>query len=339
MKQYKLSELADIIGAEVVGDENILVSSIGTLATAQPGQISFLSNSKYRSQLSDTQASAVVLQAKELEFCSGAALTMDDPYVGFARIAQLLDTTPPSAIDIAPSSVIAPDVRLGENVSVGANAVIESGAVINDNVEVGPGCFIGKNVRVGQGTRLWANVSIYHETVIGKECLVQSGTVIGSDGFGYANDKGTWLKIPQLGRVVIGDKVEIGANTTIDRGALEDTIIGDGVILDNQCQIAHNVTIGDNTAIAGCSVVAGSTNIGKHCTIGGAVAINGHIDIVDKVYITGFSMVTKSIKEAGVISSGMPASTNKEWRKTVVGLRNLGNLTQRVKSLEKKLAE
>lgn len=339
MKQYKLSQLAEMLEAELIGDGDTVISSIATLAKASQGQISFLSNSKYRSQLESTQAAAVVISADDADVSPCAALVVKDPYVGFARIAQLLDTTPDAAEGIAPSAVIADDVILGDGVSVGANAVIESGCSLGAGVQIGPGCFIGKDCTIGDNSKIWANVTIYHGSKLGKHCLIQSGAIIGADGFGYANDKGQWLKIPQLGNVILGDRVEIGASTTIDRGALDDTILADGVIIDNQCQIAHNVTIGENTAIAGCTVVAGSANIGRQCTIGGAVAINGHMEIADNVYITGFSMVTKAIKEPGVYSSGMPASTNKEWRKNMVALRNIHSLSQRVKVLEKTVAK
>jgi len=339
MKQYKLSELAELLGAELVGDGEVQVSSIATLAKASKAQISFLSNSKYRNQLADTSAGAVVVGESDAHVAPCSALVMKDPYVGFARIAQLLDTTPDAAQGIAQSAVIADDVVVAKGVSIGANAVIESGCILDPGVQIGPGCFIGRGCHIGAQTKIWANVSIYHGTRLGKNCLIQSGAIIGSDGFGYANDQGQWLKIPQLGNVILGDRVEIGASTTIDRGALDDTILANGVIIDNQCQIAHNVIIGENTAIAGCTVIAGSANIGRQCTIGGAVAINGHMDIADNVYITGFSMVTKAIKEPGVYSSGMPASTNKEWRKNMVALRNIHNLSQRVKVLEKTVAK
>lgn len=334
MPTYTLADLAERVGARVEGDSTIEVSTIATLASATSGQISFLSNSKYRSQLSETKASAVIIKSGDLGHCPCAALVMDNPYAGFARISQLLDTTPKAADSIAPSASISSSAQLGHNVSVGHNSVIEDGVVIGDNVQIGAGCFIGKNARIGQGTKLWANVTVYHESLIGEHCLFQSGAVIGSDGFGYANDAGNWLKIPQLGRVVIGNNTEIGANTCIDRGALDDTVIGDGVIIDNLCQIAHNVVIGDHTAIAGCTVIAGSSNIGKYCVIAGMVGINGHIEVADKVTFTGFAMVTKDIKEPGVYSSGIPVMTNREWRKSMVALRNLDSLKSRIKALE-----
>jgi UDP-3-O-[3-hydroxymyristoyl] glucosamine N-acyltransferase len=339
MKSITLKELADTLGAELHlgenGSQEDIVDSLATLAKAGNGQISFLSNSKYRSHLADSKAQAVILHPDELSHCTRSALVMQNPYVGFALAAQLLDTTPRAAHDISPKAVIADDVELGSNVKVGANAVIEAGVRLADDVEIGPGCFVGEGAQIGAGTKLWANVTVYHKVVLGENCLVQAATVLGSDGFGYANDKGKWIKIPQLGRVIIGDRVEIGASTTIDRGALDDTVIADGVIIDNQCQIAHNVVIGENTAMAACSVIAGTSTIGRNCSIAGLVGINGHIEICDNVHFTGMSMVTKSIKEPGVYSSGMPAAANKEWRKNMVALRNINSLNQRVKELEK----
>lgn len=336
-----LGQLAEHIGATLhlaQGDTaDTAIESLATLAKAGNGQISFLSNSKYRSQLVDTTAQAVILHANDLPHCPCSALVSDNPYVGFAKAAQLLDSTPDAAQGIAPSAVIANDVRIGRNVSVGANAVVESGVSLDDNVQIGPGCFIGKNASIGNGSKLWANVTIYHEVQMGRDCLVQSGAVIGSDGFGYANEHGKWVKIPQLGSVQIGDRVEIGASSTIDRGALDDTVIKDGVIIDNQCQVAHNVVIGEDSAMAGCSVIAGTTTIGRNCTLAGMTAITGHVEIADNVHFTGMSMVTKGITEPGLYSSGVPAQSNKEWRRNMVGLRNITDLAKRVKELEKKI--
>lgn len=334
-----LKDIATAIGAQLHladGDsENTLIHSISTLAKAGDGQISFLANNKYRSQLTMTAAQAVIVTNEEQPHCLRSALVMANPYVGFAKVAQLLDTTPAAAHEISPRAVVDNDVVLGLNVKIGPNAVIERGVQLGDNVEIGAGCFVGQDSVIGANTKLWANVTIYHRIVIGKDCLFQANTVIGSDGFGYANENGRWIKIPQLGRVLIGDRVEIGASTTIDRGALDDTVLHHGVIIDNQCQIAHNVVIGENTAIAGCTVVAGSTTIGRNCSIAGLVGINGHIDICDGVFITGMSMITKSITTPGVYSSGMPAVPNKDWRKNMVALKNIDNLNQRIKTLEK----
>jgi UDP-3-O-[3-hydroxymyristoyl] glucosamine N-acyltransferase len=339
---YTLAEIAKHINAELILNNDAIcsadstINSLATLANAKSGNVAFLANKKYISQLNDTQASAVIISPDMLELCPVSALVMDNPYMGYALLANLLDTTPKVADGIHVSAIIADDVTLGENVSIGANAVIESGVTLADNVSIGAGCFIGKNTSIGNATRLWANISIYHDVIIGEDCLIQANTVIGSDGFGYApvNAQYKWHKIPQLGRVIIGNRVEIGASTTIDRGALEDTQIKDGVILDNQIQIAHNVVIGENTAMAACSVIAGSTVIGKNCTIAGLVGINGHINIADNCVFTGMSMVTKDITRAGVYSSGMPAAPNKEWNKTNARVKRLEHLTKRVKELE-----
>ena len=336
---YSLTDIAKHIGATVKGDGNITVSSLATLATAKNGQIAFLANSKYQHQLAQTNASAVIVSEAMAEHCPTSALIMKNPYMGYAMVAQLLDSTPDSATNIHIKAVVDDEVTLGDNVSIGANAVIESGAVIGDNCQIGAGCFIGKGANIGANTKLWANISIYHDVIIGRDCLIQANTVIGSDGFGYAPHNGQWHKIPQLGTVIVGDRVEIGASTTIDRGALEDTIIESGCIIDNQIQIAHNVVIGENTAMAACSVIAGSSTIGKNCTIAGLVGINGHIDVVDNVTFTGMTMVTKSLSESGVYSSGIPAQTNKDWNRMNARLRKLDDTTKKVSKLEKAMNE
>ncbi|MBN3122208.1 UDP-3-O-(3-hydroxymyristoyl)glucosamine N-acyltransferase [Pectobacterium brasiliense] len=337
MYSIRLDALAQQLDAQLHGDGDIVITGVASMHSAKTGQVTFLSDSRYREQLAGTQASAVVLTEADLPYCQVAALVVKNPYLTYARMAQLLDTTPQPATDIAPSAVIAPDATLGQNVSIGANAVIESGAQLGDGVVIGPGCFIGKDARIGAGTRLWANVTIYHRVELGEHCLIQSGTVIGSDGFGYANDRGNWVKIPQLGTVRIGDRVEIGASTTIDRGALDDTVIGNGVIIDNQCQIAHNVVIGDNTAVAGGVIMAGSLKIGRYCMIGGASVINGHMEICDKVTVTGMGMVMRPITEPGVYSSGIPLQPNKVWRKTAALVMNIDEISKRLKAVERKV--
>ncbi|MFH4830742.1 UDP-3-O-(3-hydroxymyristoyl)glucosamine N-acyltransferase [Vibrio diabolicus] len=339
MKTLTLAELATITGGELFGDESLVVSRVAPMDKAQEGDVTFLSNPKYAKHLSECQATVVMVKAEHKEQCVGNALVVSDPYVAFARVVQAMDTTPKPADDIAPSAVIAADVQMGENVTIGANAVIETGVELGDNVSVGAGCFIGKNAKLGNNTKLWANVTIYHEVSLGDDCLVQSGTVIGSDGFGYANDKGEWIKIPQLGSVRIGNRVEIGACTTIDRGALEDTIIEDNVILDNQLQIAHNVQIGYGTVMPGGTIVAGSTKIGKYCQIGGASVLNGHITIADGVAITGMGMVMRSIEEKGLYSSGIPLQTNREWRKTATRVHRIDEMNKRLKAVEKQLEQ
>ena len=345
---YTLAEIAIKLDAKLVVPAELddakaasaQISGLATLANAASGQVAFLSNSKYQQQLSSTKASAVIVTADAVESCPVSALVMANPYMGYAILANLLNSTPKVACGIHASAVIADDVVIGKNVSIGANAVIESGAQLADDVSIGAGCFIGQGVKIGEATTLWANITIYHQVQIGHHCLIQANTVIGSDGFGYAPVKGPykWHKIPQLGSVIIGNHVEIGASTTIDRGALDNTEIRDGVILDNQIQIAHNVIVGENTAMAACSVIAGSTVMGKNCTIAGLVGVNGHINIADNCVFTGMAMVTKDIPHAGVYSSGMPAAPNKEWNKTNARVRRLDSLSKRVKELEKLLA-
>ncbi|MBD2782327.1 UDP-3-O-(3-hydroxymyristoyl)glucosamine N-acyltransferase [Xenorhabdus szentirmaii] len=337
MVSIRLADLAQQLDAQLQGDGDTVITGLAPMHSANSGQITFLSDSRYTDKLSECQAAAVVLREADLPYCKVAALVVKDPYLAYARMAQIMDTTPQPAQDIHPSAVISSDVVMGKNVAVGANAVIESGVVIGDGAIIGAGCFIGKNAHIGAQTRLWANVSVYHNVEIGDSCLIQSGAVIGSDGFGYANDRGNWIKIPQLGTVIIGDRVEIGACTTIDRGALDNTIISNGVIIDNQCQIAHNVTIGEGTALAGGVIMAGSLKVGRYCMIGGACVINGHMEICDKVTITGMSMVIRPITEPGVYSSGIPLQPNKTWRKTTALVMNINEMNKRLKSVERRM--
>lgn len=340
MRSYTLKELAEQVGGAIRGNADVVVSSIAPLDRASTNQLTFISNVKYRPYLSQAQAGVLVVSEADVEFCAENAnlLIVQNPYVAYAILAQYMDTTPKAAADIAPSAVISETASLGENVSIGANAVIEDGAVIGDNAVIGAGCFIGKNAKIGRNAQLWANVSIYHEVQIGDDCLIQSGAVIGSDGFGYANERGKWIKIPQTGRVVIGNRVEIGACTCIDRGALDDTVIEDNVIIDNLCQIAHNVHIGTGTAVAGGVIMAGSLKVGRYCQIGGASVINGHMEICDQAIITGMSMIMQPITEKGIYSSGIPAQPNKEWRKTAALTMGIDKMNKRLKTLEKKLA-
>ena len=276
----------------------------------------------------------------DVAFCAENSnlLIVPDPYVAYALLAQYMDSTPKAAEQIAQSAVISTKAKLGKNVSVGANAVIEDGAEIGDEAIIGASCFIGKNAKIGAKTQLWANVTIYHEVQIGSGCLIQSSAVIGSDGFGYANDRGRWIKIPQTGTVIIGNNVEIGACTCIDRGALDATVIEDNVIIDNLCQIAHNVHIGTGTAVAGGVIMAGSLKVGRYCLIGGASVINGHMEICDKVTVTGMGMVMRPITEPGIYSSGIPLQPNKEWRKTAALTLDIDKINKRLKAVEKKLA-
>lgn len=334
MQQVTLKEIGQLLNATIRGDDTQIVMSVATLEDAIEGQLSFLANSKYRAQLEATQASAVLLTEKDAADYKGTAIIVADPYVGFARVAQLLDTSPKAAVGIHPSAQIDASAKLGENVSIGANAVISANVILSDNVQIGAGSVVGESSIIGQNSCLWANVTLYHNVHIGTDCTIHSASVIGSDGFGYANEKGNWIKIPQTGGVRIGNRVEIGASTSVDRGALSHTEIHDGVIIDNQVQIAHNVVIGQNTAIAGGTIVAGSSTIGKYCIIGGGCGISGHISIADGVHISGGTNVTSVIREKGVYSSATIAMENKLWRRNTVRFRQLDELFARVKQLE-----
>ncbi|WP_386686957.1 UDP-3-O-(3-hydroxymyristoyl)glucosamine N-acyltransferase [Lonepinella sp. MS14437] len=341
MRSYTLKELAEHIGGAMRGNADVFVTAIAPLDKATKEHLTFISNVKYRPYLSLSQAGILVVSESDVEFCADTAnlIIVKNPYVAYALLAQYMDSTPKAATDIALSAVIASTVLLGKNVSVGANAVIEDGAVIGDNVVIGAGCFIGKRVQIGANTQLWANVSIYHNVQIGEHCLIQAGAVIGADGFGYANERGRWIKIPQTGTVVIGNHVEIGACTCIDRGALDNTVIEDNVIIDNLCQIAHNVHIGTGTAVAGGVIMAGSLKVGRYCQIGGASVINGHMEICDQAIVTGMGMVMRPITEPGIYSSGIPLQPNKEWRKTAALTMDIDKMNKRLKALEKKLAD
>lgn len=333
----KITE-ATQIDVRIQGDSQFAVEKIATIESATDSQISFLANSKYKKHLETCNAGAMIISDNDVDAWQQNALVMKNPYAGFAIAAQVLDTTPAQADGIHASASVSPQSSIGKNVKVGANAVIEAGAVLEDNSEIGAGCFIGQGTIVGSGSQLWPNVTIYHGVTLGQQCVIHSNTVIGADGFGYAphqvDGNQHWLKIPQLGGVTIGDFTQIGASTTIDRGAIEDTKIGSHVILDNQIQLGHNVEIGSYTAIAAATNIAGSTKVGENVTIGGACAINGHITICDRAFITGRTFVMNSIKEPGVYSSGMPASSNKDWRNNTARYRKLTELFNRVKKLE-----
>ncbi|GAB54356.1 UDP-3-O-[3-hydroxymyristoyl] glucosamine N-acyltransferase [Glaciecola punicea ACAM 611] len=329
-----LAQIAQAIGGETKGDASVVITQMGDLGKAQPHQLSFLSNAKFAKDLATTKAGGVILRVHDAVNYTGNAIIMSDPYVGFAKAAQLLDSTPVQERGIAPSAVVHPSAKLGDNVSVAAGAVVSAHAIVSDNVVIGANCFIGELAILGAGVNLRANVTIYHRVELGQNVSIHSGTVIGCDGFGYANEKGSWTKIPQTGTVVIGEGTEIGANCAIDRGAIGNTIIGKNCIIDNLVHIAHNVEIGDHSCICGATGIAGSAVLGKYVVVAGQCAINGHIRIADEVQITGQSMVTKSIKEAGVYSSGMPVAPNRLWQKNTVQLRQIGKLVDRVKALE-----
>ncbi len=332
---YSLGELAERFGAELHGDRDCLIRAVAPLSRACDGQIAFIANPKFRVQLAETHAAAVILAPQDLEFCRVNALVTRQPYALYARIAQLLHPDPAMIPGIHPSAVVGADCAIDPSASIGACAVIGDRAHIAGGVVVGPGCVIGEGVEIGAGSRLSPRVTVRHGVVIGQRARIHAGAVIGEDGFGYANDDGDWIRIPQIGGVVIGDDVEIGANTSIDRGALNDTVIEDGVKLDNQIQIAHNVRIGAHTAIAGCTGIAGSTVIGKRCAIGGGVGISGHLEIADDVQITGTTFVSQSITEKGSYSSGTPFEPTRDWRRNFIRIRQLDDMARRLSELER----
>ena len=329
-----LAQITLHINGVILGDAEYQISNVSTLQAANSQQISFLANSKYKKYLSSSKAGAVIVSKEMAGLVKSNAIVVDNPYIAYAKIAALLN--PPKKIisGVAASATVDASVFIPKTVSIGPQAVVEAGVKLADGVIIGAGTVLQEGAIIGKNSRIAPNVTICDGVEIGENVLIHPGAVIGADGFGIANDKGEWIKIPQIGRVKIGNNVEIGSNTTVDRGAIEDTVIGHGVKLDNQIQIGHNVIIGNNTVIAGCSGVAGSTHIGENCIIGGGVGIGGHIEIVDDVTITGMTMVTKSIKEAGIYSSGIPAERNSQWHKNVVRYRQMDKLAARVKKLE-----
>lgn len=334
---YTLAEIAGQLGGRVLGDDRVQIRQIGTLERAQSDQISFLTNSKYQSKLSTTKAGAVILGEADAEATGLPRIISKNPYAYFAKVSALLNPGVEVKPGIHPSAAIGVGARIDPSACIAATAVIGAGAVIGAHSVIGEGCFVGDGTVIGSGVRLYPRVVIYHGCVIGDNLIAHSGAVIGSDGFGFAIEDGRWIKIPQIGRVVIGNDVEIGANTTIDRGALDDTVIEDGVKLDNQIQIAHNVRIGAHTVIAGCVGIAGSTTIGKSCQIGGSAGILGHLTIADGVMISSFTLIGKSITEPGSYAGIFPFGKTEDWRKNAVHLRHLDNMSKRIKALEQQL--
>jgi UDP-3-O-[3-hydroxymyristoyl] glucosamine N-acyltransferase len=334
---YRLDEIAARLGGRVLGRAETRVSRVATLETAQSEHISFLTNSKYRAQLLNTHAGAVILGEADAEATGLPRIISDNPYAYFAKVSALLNPLPEAKPGIHPTAVIGAGAKIDATASIAATAVIGAGATIGSFSVVGEGCYIGENAVVGNHARLYPRVVVYHDCLLGDNLIAHSGVVIGADGFGIAMDEGRWIKIPQIGRVVIGNDVEIGANTTIDRGALDDTVIENGVKLDNQIQIAHNVRVGAHTAIAGCVGIAGSTTIGQHCRIGGSAGILGHLQIADHVEIAAFTLIGKSIREAGSYAAIFPFSKADDWRRNAVHLRHLDDLAKRVKTLEQQL--
>jgi UDP-3-O-[3-hydroxymyristoyl] glucosamine N-acyltransferase len=323
--ELSLGDLAVRFGLTLKGDPDLKVYRLATLSGAEAGSVAFLANSRYRRQLETTRATAVFVSPEDAPHCKVAALIGPNPYLAYALVAQLLHPTAAVKPGVHASAVIAADAKVAASAQVGAHCVIEAGVVVGERALIGPGCIVQEGSVIGEDTVLHTHVTLYPQSIIGRRCILHAGVVIGADGFGFASDRGNWVKIPQIGTVRIGDDVEIGANTTIDRGAIEDTIVEDGVKLDNQIQVGHNCVIGAHTAVAGCTGISGTTLIGKRCRIGGGVGIAGQLSIADDVVITGYSLVTASINEAGSYSSGMPAVESPRWRRMVARLRRLAD--------------
>lgn len=335
---YTLATLTRDLDVTLKGDPNCVITGVSPIQHAQSGEMTFLTNSLYRKYLETTQASVVILAEADAALCPTNAVISKNPYYTYAKMAAYFDQTPVVHQGVHPTAIIGEGCQIHPSVVIGANCVIGRFVTLEANVVIGAGCSISEGASIGEASVLDANVTIYHRVKIGKRARIASGAVIGSEGFGFANQKGVWHKVPQLGSVLIGDDVDVGANTTIDRGAVEDTIIGNGVKMDNLIQIGHNVQIGDNTIIAGCAAIAGSTIIGKNCMIGGASCFTGHITLGDNIMITGMTGVSKSIREPGVYSSGVVGVVpNAEFRKNNARFHRLENLMQRVKTLETEL--
>lgn len=339
MMQYSLAEIVAQLGGELVGDGNQKVSRLASLQHAKSGEISFLSNPKYAAQLQYTNASAVIVDVAHKNSTPLSKIVTDSPYTYFAKLSALMNPPPELVIGVAKTAAIHASVVIPSTCSIGEHCTLGKNVVLGEHVVLAAGVVIGDGVSIGEGSKLAPNVVVYQQCVIGKFCNIAAGVVIGADGFGYAEDKGAWVKIPQVGRVIIEDNVDIGANTTIDRGALDDTVIEVGVKLDNLIQIGHNCRIGAHTVIAGCVGIAGSAKIGKHCKIGGAAMILGHLEIADGVTITPGSMITRSLNKADTYTALMPFQAHDDWLKTAAQIRHLDTLSERVKLLEKKLSQ
>ena len=337
----ELGQLVDVLGGELLGDRQTLIQHIGPLDSDQAACIAFVANLKYRSQLATTRAACVIVSPalKDEAAARTATIVTDDPYLYFAKLTQwwAQRMRPRAAAGVHALAVVDATATIGQNVSIGPLAVIEAGAVIGDDVLIGSHCAIGERAHIGAGSKLSAHVTVGFDCVIGERCIFHSGVVIGADGFGFAPHQGRWEKIEQLGAVRIGDDVELGANTCVDRGALGDTVIERGVKLDNLVQIAHNVHIGEHSAMAGCVGVAGSARIGSHCTVGGAGMILGHLTLADNVHVSSGTLISRSIQQPGVYSGVFPFDDNASWEKNAATLRQLHALRDRIRTLEKQI--
>jgi UDP-3-O-[3-hydroxymyristoyl] glucosamine N-acyltransferase len=337
-RPHQLADLSTRLGREFRGNGAITVTRVAELSHATVGCLSFLGDPSYRDHLSQTSASVVIVTEADADACPSATILSPNPYLDFARAAALLYPEPQVCGGVHPTASVDPTARVHPTAWIGPMAVVEAAAEIGPRVFVGPGSVVGAGVAIGADSRLVARVSLLAGTRVGRRALLQPGCVIGRAGFGFAKDGPRWVRIPQVGRAVLGDDVEVGANTTVDRGAIRDTVIGDGVKLDNHIQIGHNVEIGEHTAMAANTGISGSTRIGKRCTIAGAVGMAGHLTIGDDVHFTGMAMVTRSFPEPGVYSSGIPAAPSAEWRRNVARFRHLDDLARRVKKLEARMS-
>jgi UDP-3-O-[3-hydroxymyristoyl] glucosamine N-acyltransferase len=339
--RVELGELVAALGGELLGNPLTVIERIGPLDSEQPAAIAFLSNPKYRSQLATTKAACVIVSqvVRDEAAARGAAIVTDDPYLYFAKLTQWWAERirPRPSAGVHPSAVVDATAQVGQGVTIGPLAVVEAGAVIGNHVIVGPHSVVGTRARVGAATKLAAHVTIGFDCTVGERCIFHSGVVIGADGFGFAPNQGTWEKIEQLGAVRIGDDVELGANTCVDRGALDDTVIEKGVKLDNLVQIAHNVHIGEHAAMAGCVGVAGSARIGAHCTVGGAGMILGHLTLADNVHVSSGTLISRSILKPGIYTGVFPFDENASWEKNAATLRQLHALRDRIRTLEKQI--
>ena len=329
-----LRELASLYDCDLDGDGETVVNRVATLSGAGADSVTFLANPHFRSQLRGTRAAAVILQEQHREDCPVASLVSANPYATYARVAAFLH--PPHDIEPAvhATAAIAGDAIVAESARIGPQVVVGSASIVGEGAVIGAGCVIGADVRIGAGSRLLARVTVLDGVTVGERCVIHAGAVIGSDGFGFAEDEGRWVKVPQLGGVTIGDDVEIGANTTVDRGTIENTVIEDGVKLDNLVQIAHNVRIGAHTVMAAMSGAAGSTKIGRRCKIGGGVVMINHLEICDDVMFTFRSVVTKSVREPGVYGGSLPAEEAQRWRRSAARFRQLDSLNERIRAIE-----
>jgi UDP-3-O-[3-hydroxymyristoyl] glucosamine N-acyltransferase len=338
-KSFSLREVVEVLGGEIIGNPEIRIRQVSTLENAGPEAITFLSNERYQPQLKSTRAAAVIIHSKLRNATELSRIICSNPYAYFAHVSTLLNPARPAQPGRHESAVIDFSAIISDDAEVGPCAVIGRNVRIGARCLIGAGCVIGDDAVLGDDVRLHSNVTIYDSCVIGKRVILHAGVVIGADGFGIAMVDEKWLKIPQIGRVIIGDDVEIGANTTVDRGTIDDTVIEEGAKLDNQIQIAHNVHIGAHTAIAACAGIAGSAKIGRHCRIGGASGIAGHLTIADQVEISAHTIITKSIYKSGTYTGAYPFEENRGWRKNAAQLRHLNELADRVRALEKQLAQ